>query len=346
MTAWKLPTWLELQSDSDDDEDEAERKRSLRAELRKAKQQQQQQPAAQPAATSSASAIPEPKRRKLDAAETASVLSRAAYEGQEDADTAAAAAATEKDDEEEELPAAFDTSHYGPGGLNGRFEAEDAIEFFAGGESGGGGRFEDAESRDIAKNANALLGLMRRHGLQAGATVLDVGAGTGLMLRGLSEVVAGSGGEEGGEDDGGEDGGSKAGGSMGGGGGGGRVFAIDISSRFCDFLRRRVPKERLHNVEVVKCSAKATCLPPGTAASFACILDVYHHLEYPVRRATSTQGVALPSRRVVPSPPTPTPTPTPMYGSREFCRATRDLPIPCPLPTIGRGSQTLSFGRP
>ena len=74
-TAWKQPTWLELQSDSDDDEDEANRKRLLRAELRKAKQQQQQQQQ-QPSAANS-----EPKRRKLDAAETASALSQAAYEG-------------------------------------------------------------------------------------------------------------------------------------------------------------------------------------------------------------------------------------------------------------------------
>ena len=60
------------------------------------------------------------------------------------------------------------------------------------------------------------------------------------------------------------------------------MFALDISSRFCDFLRRRVPQERLHNVTVQRCTAKATGLPAGTSASFACLLDVYHHLEYPV----------------------------------------------------------------
>lgn len=261
-TAWTQPSWLALQSDSDDDAEEAERKRALRAELRKAKQQSRQQPleqepsraAAAPSAAASSAASPDAaptKRRKLDAAETASVLSQAAY-SEVGGDGGG-------DEGSEEAPAAFDAAHYGSGGLNGRFEAADAIEFFAGGEAGGGGKFEDTEGRDIARNASALVSLMQQHGLRVGATVLDVGAGTGLMLRGLSAAVAGAGGA------------------------GGEVIALDLSSKFCAFLRRRVPQEGLANVKVQQCSAKSTCLPAGTPkAAFACVLDVYHHLEYPI----------------------------------------------------------------
>ena len=212
-TAWKEPTWLELQTDSDDDEEEAQRKKRLKEEARQV------------------------KRRRLDAAETAGALSRAAYEAEA----------------EDEAPVAFNKEHYGADGLNGRFEAADAIAFFAGSEDGGGGLFEDSEARDIARNGAALVDVMRRYGLCEGATCIDVGAGTGLMLSPLSRAV----------------------------GDGGRVFAIDISTKFVDFLRKRAPREGLANVTVSRCSGKATGLEAGTA-SFACLLDVYHHLEYPV----------------------------------------------------------------
>lgn len=265
--AWTAPTWFELQTDSDDDEEEAQRKKRMKAELRRAKQQHQQagrqadnvedeqkdsSVIRSQASSSAAEPVPDAKRRKLDAEDTASALSRAAYQ--------------DSNEVEDELPAAFNKAHYGVDGLNGRFEASDAIEFFAGGEDGGGGKFEDIESRDIAKNAAALIDAMRTHGgLRSGATCLDVGAGTGLMLKPLSAAVSGSG----------KDANSGADGSH------GRVIALDVSAKFCSFLNRRVLREKLSNVRVVHCTPKSTTLPVGTSASFACLLDVYHHIEYP-----------------------------------------------------------------
>ena len=163
--AWTAPTWFELQTDSDDDEEEAQRKKRMKAELRRAKQQHQQagrqadnvedeqkdsSVIRSQASSSAAEPVPDVKRRKLDAEDTASALSWAAYQ--------------DSNEVEDELPAAFNKAHYGVDGLNGRFEASDAIEFFAGGEDGGGGKFEDIESRDIAKNAAALIDAMRTHG--------------------------------------------------------------------------------------------------------------------------------------------------------------------------------------
>ena len=193
---------------------------------------------------------PAKRRRVLDAAETATALSRSAFE--------------------EEPPAAFNKEHYGEDGLNGRFEASDAIEMFAGSEAGGGGRFEDAETRDIAKNASLLVDLMRDHGLREGGCCIDVGAGTGLILRLLSSAV-------------GHD---------------GSVMALDISQKFCDFLVRRVRREALSNVKVQRTTAKSAELPAGSA-SFACLLDVYHHLEYPITFMRSLREALRPDGRVL-----------------------------------------------
>ena len=149
-----------------------------------------------------------PKRRKLDPTATAAAL------------TAAAIA--------DEAPAAFSTEHYGALGLNGRFEASDAIAFFAGSESGGGGMFESAETRDIASAIEPLLDVFRSHGLRKGASVLDVGAGTGLMLQPLSDAV----------------------------GPDGTVRAVDLSARFVAFLKRRAERHAAHSATL------STATPP------------------------------------------------------------------------------------
>ncbi len=271
--SYQPPTWMELQTDSDDDEEEAQRKKQLKAQIRRDQ--------ARPKPDVSLGAAP--KRRKLDAAGTASALSRAAFE-------------------EDEAPVAFDAAHYGAGGLNGRFEAADAIEMFAGGEEGGGGRFEDAESRDIAKNAEALVRVMQEHGLRPGTTCIDVGAGTGLMLKRLSDAVS-----DASVSDAAISGCAAVSGVAisgvaavsGAVGSGGHVFAIDISRKFVDFLRRRVPRERLPNVTIRQCTPKSTALPAGTAASFACILDVYHHLEYPITFMRSLRDALCEGGRVL-----------------------------------------------
>ena len=54
---------------------------------------------------------------------------------------------TPKPTSQEEAPANFNKQHYGTNGLNGKFNSEGAINLFAGGTSGGGGKFEDPNLR-------------------------------------------------------------------------------------------------------------------------------------------------------------------------------------------------------
>ena len=58
----------------------------------------------------------------------------------------------------------FNGQHY-QGGLNANFEREDAVAFFAGGDGGGGGMFEDPEKRDIVKAKTELLDVLRCNGI-------------------------------------------------------------------------------------------------------------------------------------------------------------------------------------
>jgi ubiquinone/menaquinone biosynthesis C-methylase UbiE len=111
---------------------------------------------------------------------------------------------------------------------------------------------------------------MREHGLRPGATCIDVGAGTGLMLSHLSGLVGPS----------------------------GRVLAVDLSHKFCEFLRRRVPRESLPNVTVQQCTAKSVEVA-ASVADFACLLDVYHHLEYPVTFMRSVRSALADGAKLI-----------------------------------------------
>ena len=55
----------------------------------------------------------------------------------------------------------------------------------------------------------------------------------------------------------------------------------------------------LSNVRIQRSTAKSVELPTGTAASFACLLDVYHHLEYPITFMRSLKEALTPDGRVL-----------------------------------------------
>ena len=79
-----------------------------------------------------------------------------------------------------EEPVKFNSSHY-PKGVNAKFFEGDK-DLCANTFCGPNGIFEDVEQREIAKCADSIVKELGNYGLQKGATVADVGAGTGREI--------------------------------------------------------------------------------------------------------------------------------------------------------------------
>eukprot|EP00729_Bicosta_minor_P011837 gene11837-13801_t len=185
--------------------------------------------------------------------------------------TASAATVTTFALSEEEKPAVFNVEHYGDCGLNGKFVLDQAVQKFAGGEDGGGGRFEDPELRDIAANADGILAVLKEHcDLTEGSTIADVGSGTGLFINRFSKAVGDT----------------------------GRVWAVELSDVFADYLRRRARRENLHNVVVAQSDDKAVNLDMDSIDVAICI-DVYHHLLFPKTFSKSVYRALRPGGKYV-----------------------------------------------
>jgi tRNA A58 N-methylase Trm61 len=109
-------------------------------------------------------------------------------------------------------------------------------------------RFE-GESREVYASRSAIVAALE---LSKGASVADIGAGTGFF----SELFAKAVGEE------------------------GRVYANEISPRFLEHLRNQKSTKDWSNVEIVVGTERSVELPEASVdAVFVC--DVYHHFEYP-----------------------------------------------------------------
>ena len=109
-------------------------------------------------------------------------------------------------------------------------------------------RFE-VESREVFACRQQILKALELH---EGLSVADIGAGTGLFMKALSQSV----GQQ------------------------GRVYAVEIAPSFVKHLRTRARVEGLDNVEVVFCSDRNANLPKNSVDRLF-ICDVYHHFEYP-----------------------------------------------------------------
>lgn len=128
------------------------------------------------------------------------------------------------------------------------------------------GRFE-VESREVFAHRKAIVAACQ---IQAGQTLADIGAGTGLFTRIFSESV----GKE------------------------GRVLAVDISQKFLDHVQKTTREAGQQNVETLLCSDDSTKLPPSSV-DVAFICDTYHHFEYPLKTMTSLFQAMKPGGRVI-----------------------------------------------
>jgi len=105
------------------------------------------------------------------------------------------------------------------------------------------------ESREVHTARFAVLASL---GLEKGSAIADVGAGTGLYVQLFAETVGPT----------------------------GKVYAIDISEKFLQFIDENAAADGLSNVETVLGADRTTKLPDASV-DFIFHSDTYHHFEYP-----------------------------------------------------------------
>lgn len=107
----------------------------------------------------------------------------------------------------------------------------------------------EVESREIFAHRTKLARLVP--GTQ-GATIADIGAGTGLFTWLFAQQV----------------------------GEAGQVFAVDLAPGFVEHLQQAATQRKLPQVRAVQCTERSVALNAASVdAAFVC--DTYHHFEYP-----------------------------------------------------------------
>jgi ubiquinone/menaquinone biosynthesis C-methylase UbiE len=107
----------------------------------------------------------------------------------------------------------------------------------------------EGESREVFVQRERIVEALA---LSSGMTLADIGAGTGLFLPDFDREVAPR----------------------------GRVYAVEISPKFLEYLRERSEREGLDRVEVVEGLEDSVALP-AASVDLAFVCDTYHHFEYP-----------------------------------------------------------------
>ena len=130
----------------------------------------------------------------------------------------------------------------------------------------GAGWLERTE-REIEEEPDKALDAI---GIRAGATVADVGAGSGYFTVRLASRV----------------------------GPGGRVYASDIQPEMLKLLGGRLQRERVTNVTLVQSSADDPMLPQA-AIDMILMVDVYHELANPQRMLRGLRRALKPDGRLV-----------------------------------------------
>ena len=106
--------------------------------------------------------------------------------------------------------------------------------------------------------------------LKPGMAVADIGAGSGLISRLIAQRVGAE----------------------------GTVYAVDIAKNMVDYIAKTSAEQGLTNIKAVLGDPKSPRLEPNSVDRI-CILDAYHHFEYPkemlaeIKRALRPDGVLV-----------------------------------------------------
>lgn len=127
-------------------------------------------------------------------------------------------------------------------------------------------RFEK-EGREIYDHRTQILAAAR---IRPGASVADIGAGTGLFTPMLANAT-----------------GPK-----------GKVYAVDIVPKFISLIQSRSAEAGLNNIQTVLCTERSVELAAHSIdQAFLC--DVYHHFEYPQSSLASLHRALRPGGEVL-----------------------------------------------
>ncbi len=127
-------------------------------------------------------------------------------------------------------------------------------------------RFE-REGREVYDHRQKIIEMAN---VKPGMTIADIGAGTGLFTRLLSNEVGAE----------------------------GTVIAVDIAKEFVDHVVSTSREQGLNNVRGQICKQDSAELPPNSI-DVAFICDTYHHFEFPYKTMRSIFRALKPNGRVV-----------------------------------------------
>jgi ubiquinone/menaquinone biosynthesis C-methylase UbiE len=125
----------------------------------------------------------------------------------------------------------------------------------------------ESEDREVYRKRHEIVAAAAA---KPGMAVADVGAGTGLFTLLFAKAVKP----------------------------GGRVYAVDISQAFIEYIRERAKDEGLDNVTAILTGGTETELPEA-ALDLVYTCDTYHHFEHPAQTLQSIRKALKPGGRLV-----------------------------------------------
>jgi ubiquinone/menaquinone biosynthesis C-methylase UbiE len=125
----------------------------------------------------------------------------------------------------------------------------------------------EREDRDVVKNRDKIVAACE---LKPGLDMADIGAGTGLFARPFARKVAP----------------------------GGKVYAVEITKPFLEYIEKTCKEEGIENVEGVFSTTTSAELP-ADSIDVAFICDTYHHFEYPYKMLESICTALRPGGRLI-----------------------------------------------